>query len=112
LFSYGFAGGNQETLPKIQGNIPKTFQILAKKLKHLIKTQGYETIWAYWASKKCTKNKPGLRSNSKNYEDLVFQPDVAGLRKLRSNLHVRRREKQKSGLFLLTTIAASNQNLI
>ena len=43
-FSYGFAEENKETLPKTQGIIRKTFQILAKKLKDLKKTQGYEAL--------------------------------------------------------------------
>ena len=42
LFSYCFSGENQETLLKTQGMIPKTFQIRAKKLKDLKKTQGYD----------------------------------------------------------------------
>ena len=62
LFSYSFSGENQETLPKTQGIIPKTFQILAKKLKDLKKLKGMRPCWAYWASKKCTKNKPDLRA--------------------------------------------------
>ena len=44
LFPYRFSGENQETLLKTQGIIPKTFQILAKKLKDLKKTQGYEAL--------------------------------------------------------------------
>ena len=44
LFSYGFAGANQETLSKTQEIIPKTFQILAKKTQGFEKTQGYEAL--------------------------------------------------------------------
>jgi len=44
LFSYSFAEENKETLPKTQGIIRKTFQILAKNLKDLKKTQGYEAL--------------------------------------------------------------------
>ena len=44
LFSYSFAGANQETLPKTQEIIPKTFQILAKNSRIWKKTQGYEAL--------------------------------------------------------------------
>ena len=65
LFSYSFAGANQETLPKTQEIIPKTFQILAKKPSRIWKKKlkGMRPYWAYWASKKCTKNKPVLEIN-------------------------------------------------
>ena len=60
LFSYSFSGENQETLPKTQGIIPKTFQIWAKNSRIWKKLKDMRPCWAYWASKKCTKNKPVL----------------------------------------------------
>ena len=35
LFSYRFSGENQETLPKTQGILPKTFQIWSKNSRIL-----------------------------------------------------------------------------
>ena len=46
LISYSFADENQEICQKLKD--------LKKKLK------GMRPCWAYWASKKCTKNKPAL----------------------------------------------------
>ena len=61
LFSYGFAEENQEKIAKNSRNHSKNLSDFGKKLKDLKKKlKGMRPSWAYWASKKCTKNKPGL----------------------------------------------------
>ena len=60
LFSYSFSRKNQETLPKTQGILPKTFQIWSKNSRIWKILKDMRPCWAYWASKKCTKNKPVL----------------------------------------------------
>ena len=64
-FSYGFAEENQEIYQKLK-------ELYQKPLRFWQKTQGFEKklkgmrpCWAYWASKKCTKNKPDLKLGRK-----------------------------------------------
>ena len=60
LFSYIFSVENQETLPKTQGIMPKTFQICAKNLRIWKKTQGYEALLGLLGLKKVHKKQAWL----------------------------------------------------